>query len=126
MMVRGIGIRDISVIEGISIVKVLSVSVKSCYVIKPKQTHYNSLEVDEFWTYVGKKKNKIWLIYVYDRESGEIVSFVWSKRDLKTANKLRKRLRAAGITYDSICSDNRESFIIAFKSDNHVIEKNIL
>jgi IS1 family transposase len=71
------------------------------------------------------KQSKVWLIYAYDRESGEIVSFVWGKRDLKTAKKLRKRLRAAGITYDSISTDNRESFIIAFKSDNHVIGKNI-
>ncbi|MDR0393544.1 MAG: IS1 family transposase [Tannerella sp.] len=123
MMVRGIGVRDISVIEGISIVKVLSVLVKSCYVIKPKQQHYNSLEVDEFWTYVGKKKNKVWLIYAYDRDSGEIVSFVWGKRDVKTAKKLRKKLLAAGIGYDRICTDNWESFIIAFRSDNHIIGK---
>jgi hypothetical protein len=48
MPVRGIGIRDVSIIEGISIRKVLSVLVKSTYVIKPQQTHYESLEVDEF------------------------------------------------------------------------------
>ncbi|MDR2086630.1 MAG: IS1 family transposase, partial [Dysgonamonadaceae bacterium] len=40
--------------------------------------------MDEFWTYVGEKKNKVCLIYAYDRECGEIVSFVWGKRDLKT------------------------------------------
>ena len=62
MLVRGIGIRDVSVIEEISIRKVLSVLSKSVYVLKPKQSHYESLEVDEFWTYVGKKSNKIWLI----------------------------------------------------------------
>jgi transposase-like protein len=95
MMVRSIGIRDISVIEGISIAKVLSVLAKSCYSIKPKQHHYSSLEVDELWTYVEKKKNKVWLIYAYDRDTGEIVSFVWGKRDLKTAMKLRKRLIAS-------------------------------
>jgi transposase-like protein len=76
MMVRDIGIRDISVIEGISITKVLSVLAKSCYSIKPKCSHYASLEVTEFWTSVGEKKNEVWLIYAYDRESGEIVSFV--------------------------------------------------
>jgi hypothetical protein len=90
MTVRGIGIRDISVIEGLSIVKVLSVISGSCYTVKPKQHHYCSLEVDEFWTYAGAKKNKVWLIYAYDRESGEIVSFVWGKRELKTARTLRK------------------------------------
>jgi IS1 family transposase len=100
-----------------------AVLVKSHYIIKPQRLHYSSLEVDEFWTHVGKKKNKVWLIYAYDRESGEIVSFVWGKRDLKTAQKLRKKLIAAGITYDRICTDNRESFVIAFQQDNHVIGK---
>ncbi|MDR2774139.1 MAG: hypothetical protein LBC19_05260 [Tannerella sp.] len=48
MPVRGIGVRDILVIEGTSIVKVLSVLVKSYYAIKPKRQHYTSLEVNEF------------------------------------------------------------------------------
>jgi hypothetical protein len=48
MMVRGLGVRDISVIEGISIVNILSVLVKSCSVIKPEQQHYTCPEVDEF------------------------------------------------------------------------------
>ncbi len=39
MLVRGIGIRDVSEIEGISIRKVLSVLIKSSYVLKPKHTH---------------------------------------------------------------------------------------
>jgi IS1 family transposase len=38
---------------------------------------------------INKKKDKILLIYAYHRESGEIVAFVWEKRDLKTAKKLR-------------------------------------
>jgi IS1 family transposase len=69
------------------------------------------------------EKNKVWLIYAYDRETGETVSFVWSKRDLKTAVKLRKKLFATGVSYDCIYTDNRESFIIAIQSDNHIIGK---
>jgi IS1 family transposase len=107
----------------ISIVKVLSVLIKSHYVIKPKQHHYTSLEADEFWTYVGEKKNRVWLIYACDRESGETVSFVWGKRDLTTAMILRKKLLAFGVSYDRICTDNWESFIIAFQEDNHIIGK---
>ena len=84
MLVRGIGIRDISEIEKISIKKVLSVLVTSNHTLKPRQGHYDSLGVDEFWTYactlrstrVGKKANKVWLIYAYHRATGEIVAFV--------------------------------------------------
>ena len=59
MLVRSVGIRDIADIENISINKVLSVLIKSNHKIKPKRNHYDKLEVDEFWIYVGKKKNKI-------------------------------------------------------------------
>jgi hypothetical protein len=59
MLVRGIGIRDISAVLQISITKVLKVLKSTKYQIKPKQTRYDCLEADEFWTYVRKKKNKI-------------------------------------------------------------------
>ena len=65
MPVRSAGIRDAAAIENVSIGKVLSVLTKSNYVIRPKQTHYDSLEADELWTYAGEKKNKVWLIYAY-------------------------------------------------------------
>jgi hypothetical protein len=90
MLVRGIGIRDIAEIENISIKKVLSELIRSRHMIRPKQPYYDCLEVDEFWTYVGKKSNKVWLIYAYHRDSGEIVAFVWGRRDLKTARELKK------------------------------------
>ncbi|MDR1129396.1 MAG: IS1 family transposase, partial [Prevotellaceae bacterium] len=91
MLVRGIGIRDIAEIENISIKKVLSVLVRSRHMIRPKQAYYDCLEADEFWTYVEKKSNKVWLIYAYHRDSGEIVAFVWGRRDLKTARELKKK-----------------------------------
>jgi IS1 family transposase len=81
------------------------------------------LEVDEFWTYVGKKSHKVWLIYAYHRESGEIVAFVWGKRDLKTARDLKKKLSDMGVSYGSIATDDWDSFVAAFKGDNHLIGK---
>jgi IS1 family transposase len=51
---------------------------------------------------VGKKKNKVWLIYAYHRESGDIVAYVWEKRDIKTAKKLRERIKGLGISYDRV------------------------
>jgi hypothetical protein len=76
MPVRGMGIRDISVVLKISITKVLKTLKSTAYEIKPVFSHYDCLEIDEFWTYVGKKKNNVWLIYAYHRESGEIVAYV--------------------------------------------------
>jgi len=123
MLVRGVGIRDIAVIEEISIKKVLSVLVKSNRIITPKQSHYDALEVDEFWTYVGNKKNKIWLIYAYHRATGEIVAYVWGKRNLKTARKLHDKLKSMGIAYDTVYTDKWDSFIAVFQPDNHIVGK---
>jgi IS1 family transposase/transposase-like protein len=123
MLVRGVGIRDISEIENISIGKVLSVLVNSTHTIKPKQSHYDALEVDEFWTYVGEKKNKVWLIYAYHRASGEIVAFVWGKRNKKTSKKLRNKLSSLGVSFDTVYSDDWESFCSAFSGDNHITGK---
>jgi IS1 family transposase len=119
MPVRGVGIRDIGAILEISIATVLKVLKSTKYTIQPKQSHYDCLEIDAFWTYVGKKKHKVWLIYAYHRESGEIVAFVWGKRDLKTAQKLRKRLKRLGISYDRIATDDWDSFLSAFGEDSH-------
>ncbi|KAA6328500.1 hypothetical protein EZS27_022614 [termite gut metagenome] len=123
MLVRGVGIRDISEIEKVSINKVLSVLVRSNHKIKPKQSHYDKLEVDELWTYVGNKKNKVWLIYAYHRATGEIVAYIWGKRNLKTARKLRDKLLSMGIAFDTVCTDAWDSFISVFKQDNHIIGK---
>jgi len=117
MLVRGTGIRDISVILQISIKKVLKILTSTHYEIQPRRTHYDCLEIDEFWTYVGRKSNKVWLIYAYHRETGEIAAYVWGKRDLKTAQKLRRRLKRLKITYDCIGTDNWDSFLTAFEED---------
>ena len=62
MLVRNCGIRDISEITGCSRYKVQKVLKISQHHVFPKKNHYDSLEVDELWTFVGNKKNKVWLI----------------------------------------------------------------
>ena len=123
MLVRGVGIRDVAEIENISTNKVLSVLVKSNHKIKPKQSHYDKLEVDEFWTYAGNKKNKLWLIYAYHRETGEIVAYVLGKRNAKTARELRTKLRDLNVSFDAVYTDDWDSFKTAFYNDNHIVGK---
>ena len=55
--------------------------------IKPIQKHYDVLRVDEFHTFIGHKK--VWLIYAYQQKTGQMVAFVWGKRDSKTAFELK-------------------------------------
>jgi IS1 family transposase len=79
------------------------------------------LEIDEFRTYVGNKKNKLWLIYAYNKAIKEIVSYVWGRRNLKTVRLLKQKLDDFGVSYDAIFSDNRESFKRVFFGFNHII-----
>ena len=123
MTARGCGVRDIAIITSVSIGKVLSTISSSVYKILPNKRYYERLEVDDFWTYVYRKKRKVWLIYAYDRATNEIVAYVWGKRDLKTAQKLRARLKQLKVSYDSISMDNWDSFITSFKPDNKQVGK---
>ncbi len=123
MLVRGMGIRDIAVSLSISVNKVLKSLTSSVYEIQPKHTHYDTLEVDEFWTYVGKKTQKMWLIYAYHRASGEIVAYVWGKRDLSTACLLRKKLHRLSVSYDTVATDEWDSFVTAFAQGKQLIGK---
>ncbi|MEK6482612.1 IS1 family transposase [Catalinimonas sp. 4WD22] len=117
MFVRGMGIRDIAAVEQISLGKVLHWLTKLKLAPRAKYSHYEELEVDEFWSYVGQKANKIWLIYAYHRTSGEIVAWVFGKRNYKTAKALRKKLKILGISYDVIAIDDWKSFKRAFRAD---------
>jgi hypothetical protein len=64
MPVREIGIRDISAILRISVTKALKILTSGIYAVQSiKKKHYDCLEINELWTYVGEKKNKVRLVY---------------------------------------------------------------
>jgi IS1 family transposase len=65
------------------------------------------------------------LIYAYDRKTKEIVAYVLGNRSMKTANKLRKKLKELGITYNRIATDNWDAFIAAFKKNLTNAEQDI-
>jgi IS1 family transposase len=123
MLVREIGIRDINTVPQVSIIKVLKVLKSDEYTIKPKRSHYDCLETDELWTYVRKKKNKVWLSYAYHRENGEIVAYVWGNREIKTAEKLKERIHELGISYELIATDNGDNFLGVFGEGGHLVGK---
>ena len=122
LMVRGSGIRDIAEVERISIGKVLRTLTESAYQIQPKQSHYESLEVDEFWTLLEIKiiNNGLFTPTI---EKQVIVAYVWGKRDLATVQRLKTKLKQLGIHYTRIASDHWDSFITAFKNCKQSIGK---
>jgi len=123
MTARCCGIRDICSITGYSRGKIQAALKRSPHQTSPQRTHYQTLQVDEFWTFVGKKRNKVWLIYACNQVGGEMVAHVWGKRDLATVMQLKQRLKALGVTCDRIASANWAAFLKAFQDDEHQVGK---
>lgn len=119
-MVRGSCVRDIAEVERISIGRVLRTLSESTYQIQPKQSHYEFLEVDELWTFVG---NKQWLIYAYHRETGENIAYFWGKRNLATVQRIKAKLKKLGVEYTRIASDLWDSFVTSFKNHKQSVDK---
>ena len=63
------------------------------------------------------------MIYTYHRETGEIVAYVWGKRDLATVKWLKARLKELSIRYIWIASDHWDSFVTTFKCCKQLIGK---
>ena len=111
MIARRCGIRDICAITGYSKGKVQRTIARSNYIHSPKKQHYSELEIDEFHTFIGNKKNKVWLQYAYERESGEIVSFVWGKRDLHTALALKAELKRLNLPTSALLATTGKALL---------------
>lgn len=122
MAVHRCGAKDTAEIEGVSKGKVLSVLSRDREMLPPTKSHYEELQVDEFYSFVGSKENKTWGLYAYD-PAGEIVTFVFGDRSAETAERLRDKLVELGVTWDRIASDDWRAFKKVFQDDNHVIGK---
>ena len=46
---------------------------------------WEALELDEMWTFVGRKRRKVWLWLAVERASRRIVAWVLGRRDAATA-----------------------------------------
>ena len=54
-------------------------------------------ELDEMWSYVGKKTNPRWLWHAIDHRSGKVLAYVFGRRKDKVFLQLKKLLLPFGI-----------------------------
>jgi insertion element IS1 protein InsB len=54
-------------------------------------------EVDEMWSYVGKKKAPRWLWHAIDHDSGAVLAYVFGRRKEAVLQELQKLLQPFGI-----------------------------
>ena len=55
-------------------------------------------EVDEMWSFVGRKKAQWWLWHAIDHRSGQVLAYVFGRRQDEVFLKLKGLLEPFGIT----------------------------
>jgi len=55
-------------------------------------------EVDEMWSYVGKKKDPRWLWHALDHRTGKVLAYVFGRRQDEVFLQLKALLEPFGIT----------------------------
>ena len=76
MLCRGSGIRDCTAVTGVSSSTVLALlkDAAAGITLKPKKHCYGEVQIDEQWSYVGKKERKVWMLYAYAVQEDEIIA----------------------------------------------------
>lgn len=90
---EGVGIRGISRFLKISTTTLLKriINISDC--IPPPSVNYNKIyEVDELRTYIGNKKQIVWLVYALEKDSKNVICFNLGKRSNETLNVVIKTL----------------------------------
>jgi insertion element IS1 protein InsB len=91
--------------------------------IKPQKAYYESLQIEEFWTYVGSKQNKVWLLYAYSADNQEVVAYVFGDRSEDTVAKLYDKLVSENISVGTFYTDNWKAFRKILPKKKHKVGK---
>jgi insertion element IS1 protein InsB len=90
---ESIGIRGIARVLGIAAGTVSSrIQLLAKGIKRPVLGEKGTFEVDELWTYVGRKDNDYWVAYALNRQTRQVVDFVIGKRTKATLKELIDRL----------------------------------
>ncbi|RNI30115.1 IS1 family transposase [Rufibacter immobilis] len=124
LLERNSGVRDTAEALGISRKCVLDNlcrhAGKIC--IQPAERHYASVQIDEAWSYVGKrKKGKYWLLYAYSPQKDEILAYSCGGRSAKTVRELLSK--PEGVEIDEYCTDHWKAFAKVPPPEKHTVGK---
>ena len=123
MLVRGSGVRDCMAVLGVSFCCVLATILREGkgLEIKPKHESYKRVQIDEQWSYVGKKEKKVWMIYALCADTGEILAASLGKRNKTGVRRLMMRLKKVEI--ETYATDHWESFREVLPAQSHIVRK---
>ena len=123
MLCRGSGIRDCTAVTGVSKLTVLTwiKRLAADIMLKPQKRCYSRVQLDEQWSYVGRKEKKVWMLYAYAVEEDEIIAFTRGKRSAGAVRNLFVKLKALNI--DLFLTDEWEAFKVVLPKKKHWVGK---
>jgi insertion element IS1 protein InsB len=74
------------------------VEVEICRADELERRRGGSSELDEMWSYVGKKTQQRWLWHAIDHHTGQVLAYVFGRRQDRVFLRLRALLEPFGIT----------------------------
>lgn len=98
-----------------------SVAVEIVRVEEPEEAGIEESELDEMWSYVGKKSNPRWLWQAIDRQSGTVLAYVFGRRTDKVFLQLKKLLEPFGIK--RYCTDGWGAYERHLPAECHEVGK---
>lgn len=114
---EGLGIRSTARILKISATTVLKRIVSIARnITQPVISRGEIYEVDEMCTYIGHKRNFIWLVYALEKKTKTVVSFNVGKRTNKTLSRVVDTLKLSGA---------KKVFTDRLKNYSYLIDKNL-
>ncbi len=97
------------------------VEVDICLVQPPEKVEGPESELDEMWSYVGKKDNPRWLWHAIDHQSGKVLAYVFGDRKDKVFLELKALLQPFEIT--PFYTDGWGAYSRHLEADKHEIGK---
>jgi len=124
-LLHGSGIRDCSSIYKVGHKSVLRLIEREgeSVLIRPLQKQYECIELDELYSFVQNKGKKVWIIYAYSRQTGEILAVTMGKRNTQQIRYLMLKIKHLNIQVNAWRTDKFKGFIKVLKHFNHLIGK---
>ena len=109
LITEGVGIRSISRILHISattlLKRILAISKGICL---PQMKQDSTYEIDELCTFVKCKTKRVWIVYAFERETRNIVSFNVGARTNLTLKKVVDKVIQANVRF--VYTDKLKSY----------------
>lgn len=88
---------------------------------EPQEAGVEEAQLDEMWSYVGKKTNPRWLWHAIDRQSGQVLAYVLGRRKDEVELQLKKLLEPFGI--HRYCTDGWGTYERHLPAEVHEVGK---